>query len=382
MFHKLFIIGVVGLMLLGCTHEPMQPKVSSDDEITLIWHKSHAEAKRSHADTGILWLCSYLGADVNSQALTSAIRWEGNLMQLNLRKMGFSSTARTNIQLIYQQSAHTEQHQLHQAMDMGRFAALTLCASQHYYALTGVPQRLEHFISGRVQNQSYAIMQSTVSKGPRLVHMNAHAPSAEGWIAVAVEGSLDSAAARMDSMEYEVMDFMPNGQPRFAVYDHSGQLVSAADSVFSAGGKPAKCMWCHESNVNPNFASSFSHPEFLSVDTFNARTWRLRSEVREWQQSIPSAIHFDNLQNHSYAEWLYLEFYEPSEMRLASEWKMSLADVRNLLTALTPHDNPEFDFMKQRYHRAALEPMAPFTGLEVPVKPRELTTFEPTLISP
>jgi hypothetical protein len=59
---------------------------------------------------------------------------------------------------------------------------------------------------------------------------------------------------------------------------------------------------------------------------------------------------------------------------------MSLSSVKSLLTGIATHDNPEFPFLKEVYHRQQIQQFAPFSSVEVSNEMRDATNFEPNLL--
>ena len=56
-----------------------------------------------------------------------------------------------------------------------------------------------------------------------------------------------------DILEYETVEILPNGQTRFGIFNAEGFRINSTDPSHSNAGKPAKCMWCHESGIQPLF---------------------------------------------------------------------------------------------------------------------------------
>ena len=59
-----------------------------------------------------------------------------------------------------------------------------------------------------------------------------------------------------DLAEFDLIDLMPNGQLRYAVYGLDGVLLPYSSSDYGLAGKPAKCMWCHEGIISPLFTNN------------------------------------------------------------------------------------------------------------------------------
>jgi hypothetical protein len=78
---------------------------------------------------------------------------------------------------------------------------------------------------------------------------------------------------------------------------------------------------------------------------------------------------------------LYSAFYEPSAERVAREWSVPVARVKETLSRLPTHAHDEFDFLGQRlYRRSDIDTLAPYGVLEPPTDPREPSAYEPDLL--
>ena len=96
---------------------------------------------------------------------------------------------------------------------------------------------------------------------------------------------------------------------------------------------------------------------------------------------LDSRIDFARTQDHTYAELLYISFYEPSPERIAGEWNVPVARVREALTGLPTHAHDEFDFLgEQLYRRSDIDTLAPYGVLAPPTDPREPSAYEPDLL--
>jgi hypothetical protein len=375
---SIFVILLV-LFVASCKHEPFVPK---DDplKINLVWNKSYSDETQAKVDTGLLWTFSYLGAEFQSGSFERGFVWDGGLLKADFSKLGFSPNAEESITKVISAMKQSEEYKVNGGVDLGRFVSFTLLSSANYYAITGVPATLTEFLSTtEFQEKPTAIMKSGVSVGPRIVYLP-QSTVAPALKFMAQEGMFDSANATIEVQEHEVFDVMPNGQLRFAIYDGAGDLIQAADPVFSFGGKPSKCLWCHESNVNPNFNNSPSHPAFTSVGEFNQNIADYKEVLRPWRESLSSDLDFGKSQHHTYAELLYIGFMEPTVYRLASEWAMSETEVQNRLVNLTKYDHPEFEFFQGCYPRKDVDLLAPFEIIMVSDWAREPSnSIEPSI---
>lgn len=366
-------------VLSACTHDPFV-NIKHEPQLNLKWNRGYSDELRSDIDTGLLWTLSFLGASLPEGSYDRAAQWRGDTLSLDITEVGFNELGFEALAALTDIIKATEEYQQNRCIDVGRFVSLVLLASPHYYKITDVPKTLEAFIAGKNFGPEVAIMKSTVSKSPRLISYSETTTDPLDLFFIAKEGWLDSANATMDIKEYEVMDIMPNGQLRFAIYDQFGTLLDAADTAYSFGGKPAKCLWCHETNINRNFALSGSHPEFLSVEDFNEQVDAFQSNLQQHRATLNTDLNYASPQAHTKAERLYISFMEPSASRLAREWNKTEDEVKALLISLPVHDHDEFSYMKNLYHRRDVEPFAPFKSLSVSKDAREGAGPEPNLI--
>ncbi len=120
---------------------------------------------------------------------------------------------------------------------------------------------------------------------------------------IAQEGTGSAQQGSFEPSDFEVFDFMENGQPRFAIYDHNGQLKTAVPPSLGEAGKPAKCMWCHESNIQPNFV--YVHPQTTS---FNQLIQAKRAYLNSTRQLLTSDLSYTLLHDQRFAKLLYILF--------------------------------------------------------------------------
>jgi hypothetical protein len=275
----------------------------------------------------------------------------------------------------------SEEYQAMGAVDIGRFVAMTLCSSNHYYALTGAATRYEQAYARRAfARMRVAIVESGVSHGDRVVEIADGAMVADIAF-VAHEGSGTVSQNTFRAEERELLDVMPNGQLRFAVYGADGALKPASSRTLTRAGKPSKCLWCHETHLLRPFEGVTTVPGYVSVRAFEQRLSGRTAELRTARSALDSRIDFEREQDHTYAELLYLTFYEPSAERIALEWGAPLARVRETLSALPTHTHGEFDFLGPRlFRRSDVDALAPYGALEPPTDPREPSAYEPDLL--
>jgi hypothetical protein len=376
--HGRFIVLALAALAGACADDAGPPS-DPRDVIELRWIKAYPRESRSDVETGLLWGLSLLGAKLPAGA--SIIRWQNDRMTLDVaRAQVLDGTTPAWRQLIAAMKASGE-YQAHGALDVGRFMALTLGSPNHYYALTGATADYtaarEHY---RFESKPADIVQSAVAHGSRRIEVSI-ADNAPQIAFVAYEGSGSLGNGTFVPHEMELLDMMPNGQLRFALYDLGGRLKPGASPELTKAGKPAKCMWCHESGFQPTYVEftavngSYSRREF---DALIAQRQRMLDEYRE---HFEAQIEFRHRQDHTYAELLYLTFEEPSRERLAAEWGVSVEQATTLLRGKPTHAQGEFAYLgTELYRREEVENLAPYAVLAGPQSIRELSAYEPDIV--
>ena len=370
---------LVTLVLLGsCSDAP--PPGDPTLSIELRWIKSHERESRSDVETGLLWTLSFLGAALPARAPDPLV-WRGEVVTLRLDYAGIELGALPHWQRLLALMKESDEYRVRGALDVGRFVAMTLCSANHYYALTDAATHYERaYADHTFAPERVAIVESAVSLGDRKLEI-AEGPEIADIAFVAHEGigaiSLDTFVAA----ERELLDVMPNGQLRFALYGADGALKPVANPRLTAAGKPAKCLWCHETHLLKPFYGRTSVPGYVPLSAFEQRVAGRMEELQNFRSTVASRIDFEREQDHAYAELLYLAFYEPSAERVAREWGVPLARVRETLSSLPTHRKKELDSLGAKlYRRTDVDPLAPYGVLEPPTDPREPSEYEPDLL--
>jgi len=367
----------VALLSGGCGDRP-----APDDpglSIELRWLRSYGRESRADVEAGLLWTLSFLGAALPEQG-TDPLSWRGDVVTLHLDHAGIDASLLPHWKRLLGALKASEEYRVMGGLDVGRFVALTLCSPNHYYALTGADTSYEKaYARHSFARERAAIVESAVSHGDRLVEI------AEGHISdiafVAHEGTGSVTRDTFVPQERELLDVMANGQLRFALYDEDGALKRTADPVLTGAGKPSKCLWCHETALSRPFTGRTSVPGYVSLAEFEHRIASQMQELRDSRSKLASRIDFERAQDHTYAELLYITFYEPSAERVAHEWNMPVAQVREKLAGLSTHTHHEFAFLgAQLYRRRDVDALMPYGVLEPPTDPREPSAYEPDLL--
>ncbi len=140
------------IFLVGCdySHErdPNLTPSDQDLDLTLRWVPSHAEETRQEVETGLLWAFSYLGADLPKGSVKSAFVWtDDTRIEVILNRLGFEASALDALELIVTRIKENQEYTAFNGLDIGRFLALTINSSNHYFAITGIARSLALFRS-------------------------------------------------------------------------------------------------------------------------------------------------------------------------------------------------------------------------------------------
>ncbi len=352
----------------------------NNEHIQLIWNNAPAIQTQEEFETGMAWLFSYLGAALPKSEFYKAVSFKGNIVQLQIEHLGFNQTAKDALVKLIILLKESEEYKQNEAVDAGRFFALCFNSSWHYYEITGVSKHLAEF-KKRIPQSTYkqvAVDTSSVAKQGRLIKYATQTNQLDSCFFMANEGSgYFTSGNFVPSGTIETFDYMANGQPRFAIYGPDGNLQAATETTFSNAGKPSKCMWCHESKMQPLFQATPNITGYTSTAEFETDQKNFNSFLTTYHSSQNSFIIFKNLQDHAQGEYIYLNFFEPNAQRLSLEWGMTESKVKSILSGISTHTNPEFPFLQNVYYRNEVAPFSPFEVLQVCEKAREPNGTEP-----
>lgn len=363
------------------SHDLARP--SGELQINLRWIKNYPAETRSQILTGLSWNLSFLGARLPKGSMETSIRWlNGSVFSLDVSELGFSEKARQALIVLFSELKNGDEYRQTGAMDLGRFIVLTLNSSYHYYAITGAATTLSQY-----KNQfdfditKAAITNSSIAVGHRVVTIAQSEDIAEVAF-VAEEGTGSVERGDFVAEEFETLDIMPNGQLRFALYNKQGELKSSATQSLTVAGKPAKCLWCHEINMQALNEMS-SVPSYISYETFRDIIQQTKTAIERFRNGLSSDIDFSKTQDHVAMELLYIGFMEPSAYRLANEWNEDEKAIRKKLNGFATHIHHEFDFLgPQLYKRVDVDQFSPYQVIRVPDDAREPSLYEPEIIRP
>ncbi len=367
-------VALLGLLFLLSYRPPGPPPERL--HLALRWCRAYPTETTDNITMGMAWTLSHLGATLPKGCMAKVLAptQEPYLYDLYLDRAGFSPTALDALATILDSLKRTEEYDRYCSIDMGRFVVLAAHSPYHYYRITGMPRTYAAFRSlhslDREPTLHFPVLRSSIAKGNRIVEFRTGKLPPQ-WAFVAAEGEGRMELGNFVPTEYEVFDIMPNGQPRFAIYDRSGILEASTPVSLGEAGKPGNCMWCHESTLQILYTPTHRVPGQLSPTAFRDTIERMKTVLRQYQRDRRSDIQFDSINHHSLHELLYIGFMEPSLGRIAAEWQMPTSTVQNMLRHLPQHRHPEFPWMGLLYDRRNIEPLAPVRCAPTPEHVRE-----------
>ena len=363
----------------SCAYDKEIGLPQNDLTINLKWNKAYSTETLQQVEIGLLWVFSFLGADLPKGSFKEAVVWNNNLVSINFYKLGFNVEGTNALSKLIAAFKQSDEYKKTRAIDLGRFISLTLNSSNHYYAITGMAKSFLQFKTEKVfDSKQFLATNSSISSHDRLIDLpdsNNLDYRKDAYVSNECEGKISEGKNKITS--YEVTEQMQNGQFRYAIYDTSGFLLTAANGT---AGKPAKCLWCHETNIQTLFTNQVDEPGYYGAEQFKYIVSRNTITLNNYRNSLQSDIDFTKKQDHTQMELLYISFMEPSAERLSNEWGISVIEIQTLLARIPTHDHVEFNFLKNLYYRNDIEKFAPFSSLRAPNSARETSSYEPNLI--
>jgi hypothetical protein len=371
----------------SCSRSNQLPSPKDPDlVIKLRWIKGYPGQSKSEVNTGLFWALSFLGAKVPVDA--AVISWDGSMVTLDLEAAGIPQASQAAWKQLLQVLKSSEESRLMGGVDIGRFAFLSMCGSHQYYALTGAaPTYAEFRARHQFAPKQVAIVESAIARGNRLVEVG-KGEGIESVAFVAFEGTGSLRDHTFQKADIETLDVMENGQLRFGLYDLQGRLEGATTPALTAAGKPSKCLWCHEVNVQPAFANVTDLEGYYSTREFNGLVTNAMQIIAGYRKTLVSKVDFTRrLQEHWNAEALYFSFAEPTASRLAEEWNIPIDKVKQLLASHNLKTHPHSERLDAEilggdlYDRRDVDSLAPYAAIRGPSDMQELSSYEPNLLS-
>jgi hypothetical protein len=369
------------LLQIACTYNHLP---ESNKKIILNWYPAPALQTKEEFTTGLVWLFSYLGAKLPAENFKEGVKFiESKKIELNIDELGFSAQAIVNIEQLINLIKQTQEYKTQGGIDAGRFFALCFNSTYHYYKITGAPKTYSDFSAkfAGLAYKTFVCDTSSISNFSRIFNYTIDDLNIQKNYFVSEEGNgRYSNGTFVKSGIIEAFDYMDNGQPRFVIYNQQGDLYAPKDPASHPAGKPAKCMWCHESGMQPLFTSTSNIPGFVGTADFLEDQRIFTSKLKAFHAQTNAQINFSDNKAHTQGEFIYLCFNEPNASRLADEWNISEDAVKKMLSGIPTHVNYEFPFLKDVYYRAQIEKYAPYKSIAVSDEMREATNNEPNYL--
>lgn len=368
--HGFLVAMALVVSMSSCSPRQAGPPSDPRDVIELRWIQSYPRESRTDVETGLLWGLSLLGAKLPQEA--AVLQWHDDRVTLDLERARVLEGSQSSWRRLIADLKSSGEYRAHGAIDIGRFLAVALGDPDRYYALTGASSNYD-IARGRYRfdDKAAAIVKSAVAHGSRRIDIS-QADRADQIAFVAFEGAGSLADGSFVAHESELLDVMPNGQLRFALYGLDGRLKAGATPALTTAGKPAKCMWCHESGLQSTFIEFPGAPGFYGRHEFDELVARRRALLDAYRQQLDTSIRYRNLQDHTFMELLYLTFEEPSRERIAAEWGVSVDRAAELLRDKPTHAQAEFSWLgSELYRRRDVDAVAPYVAFAAPDSVRE-----------
>jgi len=360
---------VISLVIpfLSCTTPTM------DQNINLKWNKSYPTDNLDKNVIALKWCLSFLGSDLASDTtLTGLSIKKNNIITLDLNKLKFNKKASKHLKTLNSKLKNTEEYKKNNTIDLGRYIALTIGSSNHYFKIVDIPRKLDNYnslytldtIKGYIDNSSISFVDRIISISKK------NTQNGQAYISAEID------SISKDIYEFETVEIMSNGQLKFGIYDREGNLKDAADNQVTRAGKPAKCIWCHETGIQPMFRKQKDHKGYLSYQKLQDTLDYYNKQLRSYQSKIWKDKQIVNKRLHTEMEVTYIAFMEPSVEHLSNEWGIGIQEVQKKLKHLSTHRHHEFDFLGDLYHRKDVDSIAPWKVLEVPESIREKSINE------
>jgi hypothetical protein len=342
---------------------------SPEATLNLKWNKAYPDDNIDKSLIGLKWALSYVGATL-PVALNGISNSETSIT-ISIDRLGFSPTSVEQLSKLHRKIKASEEYQVNNNIDLGRYVSLLIGASEHYYEISGTPKRLENILNMyTLKPEKGYVNNSNVSFEHRIVQFSEQNDFNQVFLSEEID------PITKEIFEYETIELLPNGQLRFGIFDKNGDRINAADPSHSAAGKPAKCMWCHESTINQMFSPQVDFVGYLTATDFQNILIGYRDSHRAQKLALIDGVDFSRTQQHTLTELLYISFMEPSAERLSIEWNLPIAEIQSRLSGFSTHIYEEFPFLGELYFRKDIENLAPLEGLSVSSSVRESSLVE------
>lgn len=335
----------------------------------LVWYKGYPADSLHKSMIGLEWALSYIGAETTQNLYQMQV--PNNQVLLDLEQLGFTAHAKEKLKILHHKLKFTEEYRRKGAIDMGRYVALILGASEHYYEFVQMPENLNDLlVKYELNPMAGYVDNSTISSSHRIIRFSDQL----GLNQLFVSNEVDPITGEIT--EFETIDMMSNGQMRYGIFDANGKRIIGADPTKTEAGKPAKCMWCHESGIQPLFTEQSTIDGYLTYTQLLDTLYFFRfAQAAKWA-NLSRGVDYSKTQHHALAELLYITFMEPSAERLSLEWGISVEEVNTKLAGLPRHTHIEYAAFVNLFDREDLIPFEPYQALSVSSNVRNQSAVE------
>lgn len=369
----LLVLAICAMVLFPLCNLPASER-DTPNKITLIWNKSYEGQTQQDVKRGLIWTLSWLGAELPKGSFEKALTTtDSTRFTINLDSVGFNETASRALRVICDSIRRSEEYTHYVGIDIGKFVMLTLGSTWHYYAITGAPKHLDDFRRQyRVDTSAYVfgVTTSTIAEGHRRIFFSRDTALFHcGFMAEEGNGRLTE--NNFSPTMYECFDVMPNGQLRFMIYDQYGKLAEGTPQIIGDAGKPTKCLWCHETNVQPLFIENVAVAGMLTNEEFLVMRDSVQSRLERYRLTLHTDMDWKQVRDHTLGELLYITYMEPTFMHMQNEWRMNERELKQRLDGILADEFREFDYIGLVYQREKINAREKIFVLEVPESARE-----------
>lgn len=350
-----------------------ESKSSSEYCINLRRSKAYENQKWWNERTGLLWSLSLIGATLPEGEFDKAISFsqDSAVLTIDFSSLGFSSKTLLLLAQFSNDLKASEEYKKRNSIDIGRWLVYVIHTDNHYYQLVDAPATFEEFKQHHPQTTGrYLIDKSSVSLGMREIKFYIDSNLSKQFF-IATEGIYDSKNQTFTPSEFETIDLLPNSQPRFAIYGRDGKLVSKGDTLLSKAGRIGKCMWCHESKIEPLFTNTKDFAGYATREEYEAIVKQANGYIYAERKKQKTDLKWFEVFEHTQAELLYISFMQRSVSAIAKEWNLPLAEVEQIFHSLPTQGYDEFPYLGAMHPRSRIDSLAPFKVLKMPASVRE-----------
>lgn len=341
--------------------------------INLRRSKAYENQKWWNERTGLLWSLSLIGATLPKGEFDNAISFsqDSTLLTIDFSRLGFTAKTLLLIAQFNNDLKASEEYKRLNSVDIGRWLVYVIHTDNHYYQLVDAPATFEEFKQQHPQTTGrYLIDNSSVSLGMREINFYVDSNLSKQFF-IATEGNYNSQNQTFTPTEFETIDLLPNSQPRFAIYGRDGKLLSKSDTLLSKAGRIGKCMWCHESKIEPLFTNTKDVAGYATREQYEAIVQQANRFIYAERKKQKTDLNWFEVFEHTQAELLYISFMQRSVSAIAKEWNLPIAEVEQIFHQLPTSSYDEFPYLGSMHPRSRIDSLAPFKVIKMPVSVRE-----------